>query len=104
MLRRAQWRDRSAEVSGLQHDAVPETEAEDRATAPRTFCGESPQDVTPRTRTQFETGHRATQPRIATAGGILPAHRSERCVGRTRWLDQAPTADAAMARLVEHAK
>src|ERR1035437_5612129 len=78
----------AAEVSGLQHDVAPETEVEDRATQRRTFCGENPSDIAPRTRKRSEAGHRATQPRIARMGGVLPAHRSERCVGRTRWLDQ----------------
>src|ERR1019366_9724856 len=75
----------AAEVSGLQHDVAPEAEAEDRASESRKICGENAPDVAPRTRTKFETNHRATQPRLTRLGCILPAHRSERCVGRTRW-------------------
>ena len=89
----------AAEVSGLQHDVAPATEAEDRGAEPPAFGGESPQGVTGRPWAQSETSDRNPEPAAAGMGGVLPTHRSARCAGRARWLDQAQAADAAMAAL-----
>ena len=52
-----------------------------------------------RPRTKPETSHRATQPGTAGLDCVLPAHRSKRCAGRPRWLDQAQAADVAVAAM-----
>ena len=46
-----------------------------------------------------ETSHRAAQSHFAGMGRVLPAHRSQRCAGRPRWLDQAQAADPAVAAM-----
>ncbi len=61
--------------------------------------GENPQRRYGRPRAEPATSHRAAQSRPAGLDGVLPAHRSQRCAGRTRRLDQAQAADAAVAAM-----
>jgi RNA-directed DNA polymerase len=60
----------------------------DRGTKPKAICGESAQGAEGRTRAKSETSDRRPEPAAAGMGVLLPAHRGQRCAGRTRWLDQ----------------
>src|ERR1017187_4927991 len=71
-----------AEVPGLQHDVAQEAEAEDRTTKLRAAGGENPQDVAGGAWWKPETNNRAAQSHTSGLGCVLPAHRSQGCVGR----------------------
>ena len=86
-----------AKVPWLQHDVAQETEAEDRRSKSQASGGESPQDDAGGSWPKSATSHRAAQSHTAGLDRVLPAHRSQRCAGRPRWLDQAQAAERSVA-------